>query len=119
MEPNNKYAAAKPLYRLTRFVWFVVAIIESLLAFRFFLRLFAANPNAPFTAFIYGITAALADPFLNVFGITRVQGSVFEWTTILAMFVYWLIGWAIIKLAVISRPVSKGEAREKLIEKDR
>jgi hypothetical protein len=53
-----------------------------------------------------------------VFRITRVEGSVFEWTTLLAMLVYWLIALALIKLLVMGKPVSTPEAAVKLDRQD-
>lgn len=100
-------------------VWYILGIVEVLLAFRFLLKLFGANPAAGFTSFVYGITQPFAAPFLNVFRVARVQGSVFEWTTLLAMVVYWLIAWAIIKLFVMSKPVSHTEAAVKLENQDK
>lgn len=116
----DSYASArtKPLYRGTQIVWYIVGIVEALLAFRFVLKLLAANPTAGFSSFIYGITQPLAGPFLNVFQIPKVQGSVLEWTTLLAMVVYFLIGWAIIKLFIMSKSVSTPEAAVKLDEQD-
>ena len=87
--------STKPLYRGTQIVWYIVGLLEALLAFRFVLKLFGANPSAGFTSFIYGVTYPFAAPFLSVFKITKVEGSVFEWTTLLAMLVYWLIALAI------------------------
>ncbi len=109
----------KPLYRGTRIVWYAATLLEALLAFRFFLKLLAANPSAGFTMFIYGVTAPFVAPFLNVFRITRIIGSVFEWTTLLAMLVYWVLAWAISKLFLISKPVSDEEAAKKLDEEDK
>ncbi len=111
--------STKPLYRGTQIVWYIVGILEALLAFRFVLKLLGANSGAGFTSFIYNVTYPFAEPFLNVFSITRVQGSVFEWTTLLAMVVYWLIGLAIIKLFVMSKSVSTPEAAVKLDNQDK
>lgn len=104
----------KPLYRGTQIVWYILGIIEALLAFRFILKLLGANPNAGFTEFIYSVTHPFAAPFLNVFSIPRVEGSVLEWTTLLAMLVYYLIALAIIKLFIMNKPVSTAEAEVKL-----
>lgn len=104
----------KPLYRGTQVVWYITGILEVLLAFRFFLKLFGANPAAGFTDFIYNITHIFASPFLNVFRITSVEGSVFEWTTLLAMLVYYMIALGIIKLFLMSKSVSTPEAAVKL-----
>src|SRR5664280_1107750 len=88
----------KPLYRGTQVVWYILGLIEVLLVFRFFLKLLAANPSAGFSSFIYNVSYPFTAPFLTVFHITQVEGSIFEWTTLLAMFVYWLIAWGIVKL---------------------
>ncbi len=109
----------KPLYRGTQVVWYILGILEALLAFRFVLKLLGANPNAGFTEFIYAITYPFAAPFLNVFRVSRVEGSIFEWTTLLAMLVFWLVAHAIAKLFVISKPVSTPEAAVKLEQQDR
>lgn len=109
----------KPLYRGTQAVWYILDILEALLAFRFVLKLLAANPNAGFTSFIYGITYPFVTPFLSVFRITRVEGSAFEWTTVLAMFVYWLLALAIIRLFVMGKSVSTTEAAIKLDQQDK
>lgn len=108
----------KPLYRATQIVWYILGIIEALLLIRFFLKLLGANPAAGFTDLIYSITAPLAAPFLNVFRVTRVEGNVFEWTTLLAMLVYWLVALAIVKLFIMSRTVSTPEAASKLERQD-
>lgn len=114
MDSSNS-PSTKPLYRGTQVVWYIVGLVEVLLAFRFVLKLLIANPGAGFTSFIYTLTQPLAYPFLTVFGISRpVVGSQFEWTTILAMFVYWLIGYGIAKLLVMSKTVSTPEAATKL-----
>lgn len=108
----------KPLYRGTQVVWYIAGFIEALLVFRFLLKLFGANPQAGFTSFIYNVTAVFVAPFLNVFQISRVEGSVLEWATLLAMLVYWLIAFAITKILVISKPVSTPEAAVKLERQD-
>ncbi len=114
MDSSYTSSSTKPLYRGTQIVWYIFGLIEVLLAFRFVLKLLGANPEAGFTSFIYGITYIFAAPFLNVFGITRVAGSVFEWTTLLAMFVYWVVAMGIIKLFLMGKTVSTPEAAAKL-----
>lgn len=108
----------RPLYRGTQVVWYILNFLEVLLAFRFALKLFGANPEAGFSSLIYGITYPFAEPFLNVFRVTRVVGSTIEWTTLLAMLVYWLLAWAIVRLFVMGKPVSNLEAEVKLDRQD-
>jgi hypothetical protein len=111
-------ARVRPLYRGTQVVWYLLGFLETLLLIRFLLRLLGANPGAGFTAFIYRVTRIFTAPFQNVFGASRVEGSVIEWTTLLAMLIYWLIAYGIIKLFIMSKPVSTPEAEVKLQEQD-
>ena len=95
-------------------MWYIFGIIEVLLAFRFILKLMGANPVAGFSSFVYGITYIFATPFLSVFRISQVAGNILEWTTLLAMFVYWVIALGVIKLLLMGKTVSTPEAAVKL-----
>ena len=108
----------KPLYRGTQIVWYLFYLIETLLLFRFLLRLIGANPEAAFTQFIYALSFPFAGPFLYVVRSTQVSGSVFEWTTVIAMIVYWVLAWGIVRLFVMGKPVSRTEADVKLQQQD-
>ena len=108
--------SSRPLYRGTQIVWYVLFLIEGLLAIRFALKLLQANPDAFFTNFIYTVSNVFVYPFVAVFQNVSMEASVFEWTTLLAMLVYWLLAIAIIKLFVMSKPVSVMEADHKLVE---
>lgn len=109
----------KPLYRGTQIVWYILGVLEALMAFRFVLKLLAANPAAGFTNFIYSVTYPFVLPFISVFKTSKIEGSIFEWTTLLAMFVYWLIATAIIRLFLMGKSVSTPEAASKLEEQEK
>ena len=120
MDSSYTSPTTKPIYHGTKIVWYILSIIEVLLAFRFILKLLDANTGAGFTKFIYGITYVFAQPFLAVFKNSHViTGSVFEWTTLLAMFVYWVIAVGIIELFMMGKSVSTPEAAAKLNEQER
>lgn len=108
----------KPLYRTTRVVWYVLGVIESLLLFRVILKFLGANPGAGFTDFIYTVTYPFVAPFLNVFGVTGTRSNYIEWSTLLAMIVFWLIAEAIIRFVLMSKPVSKSKAEYELEKQD-
>lgn len=112
----NSYTSptTKVIFRGTQIVWYILGIIETLLAFRFILKLLAANPSSGFVSFIYGITQPLVQPFISVFKTNVIEGSVFEWVTLLAMLVYWLIAIGIIRLLFMSRTVSTPEAAHRI-----
>lgn len=108
----------RPLYRGTQVVWYIFYFVETLLVFRFLLKLIAANPAAVFTKIIYTLSYPFAAPFLYVVHSTQISGSVFEWTTLLAMIVYWVLAWGIVRLFVMGKPVSRTEANVKLQQQD-
>jgi len=115
MDSSYTSPSTKPIYRGTQILWYVLGVIEVLLAFRFALKLFGANPGAGFSDFIYNITYVFAAPFISVFQNDQVvSGSVFEWTTLLAMFVYWVVVLGINRLLLMGKTVSTPEAAEKL-----
>lgn len=111
---SNVAASTKPLYRGTQIVWYVLGVLEVLLAFRFVLKLLGANPAAGFSNFIYSLSYPFTLPFSSVFGVSQVSGSVFEWTTLLAMAVYWLVAFGLIKILTMSKAVTTPEASVKL-----
>ena len=114
MDSSYTSASTKPLYKGTQIVWYILGLLELLLVFRFVLKLLAANQSAGFTDFIYSATHIFVVPFNNVFRVTAVENNIFEWTTLLAMLVYWLIALGIIKLFFMSKTVSTPEAAAKL-----
>ncbi len=111
--------STRPLYRGTQVVWYILGLVEVLLAFRLVLKLLGANATAGFTSFIYGVTLPFVAPFQAVFRTSRAEGSIFEWTTILAMFVYWVVAWGIVNLFVMGKSVSIPEAAVKLDQQNK
>lgn len=110
--------ADRALYRSTQFVWYILYVIETLLIFRFALKLFGANAAAPFTSFIYNLSGVFLAPFRFVFGTENIAGSVVEWSTLLAVFVYWLLAWGVVELLVMNRSISTYEAERGLQAQD-
>lgn len=87
-----------------RIVYYILGILMALLAFRFVLSLLGANRENAFASLIYGISYPFVAPFFGLFGY-RVQYGVarFEIETLVAMAVYALIAYGIVKLIRISR----------------
>lgn len=108
--------SSRPLYRGAQIVWYSLSVIETLLIARFVLKMLQANPDAVFTSIIYTLSGIFSAPFTAVFQNDSLSGSVFEWTSLLAMLVYWLLALGIIKLFVMSKAVSSREADENLTE---
>lgn len=87
-----------------RVVWFVIGVINALIAIRFILLLLGANHDAGFVDFIYSITNILIAPFIGIFGTPTYGKSVFEIASLLAIIIYSLIGWGIAKLISLANP---------------
>lgn len=97
----DRHSSDEPARQLQSFIMTVTSAIAGLLAVRFLLVVFAANPNNAFTNFIYDITQPLVAPFQGLFGIdTTIEetGSQLEIETLVAIVVYYLVGWLIVRL---------------------
>ncbi len=112
---TEDYAAEQRMrnYRAARVIWTVLGILEILLGLRFLLRLIATNPSNAFATFIYGITGPFVAPFRGLVGTPAVGGTVFEWTTLIAMAVYWLFFWIVVRViqVVADRPSARTVSR--------
>jgi hypothetical protein len=82
-------------FKVTQLVWLFLGILEALLALRFGLKLIGANPASPFAVLIYGFTDLFLFPFAGLTGTPAAGGMVLEISTLIAMVVYALIGWAV------------------------
>ena len=88
-----------------RVIWFIVGIMEVLLAIRFVLLLAGADPTAGFAQLIYNLTDWMVAPFAGLFGapISLGEGAAatsrFAPEVLVAMLVYLLIAFLITKLA--------------------
>lgn len=83
-------------------VWYIYGVIAVLLGFRFVLKLFGANTGSGFVDFIYSVSGVLTSPFDNIFGVATARTgdvrSVFEPSILVAIAVYGLIAWGIVRL---------------------
>lgn len=93
-------------------VYFLFGALEILLAFRLILKLTGASMASAFVGLIYGITGFFILPFEGIFRRGFAQGvettSVLEPSTLVAIIVYALLAWGIVKLVRIS----SGEQQE-------
>jgi uncharacterized protein YggT (Ycf19 family) len=93
---NLEYREA--LSKVSQFIWLIFVGIEALIGIRVILMLIGANPANTFTAFVYQLSELFLWPFRNIVANPAFQNSVLEITSIIAMIVYPLIGWAIVQL---------------------
>jgi hypothetical protein len=94
-------------FTASRVVYYILGVLEALLAFRLVFKLLGANPNSGFVSFIYSISRVFLAPFTTIFRSAVTEGietkAVLEPGTIIAMVVYALIAWGIVKLFIVIR----------------
>ena len=88
----------------SRIIWFIVGIINVILAIRFVFVLLGANAANGLADFVYTVSQPLVSPFFNLFNYQYIDdGARFEVFTLVAIVVYTLIGWGIAKLVTITQ----------------
>jgi hypothetical protein len=87
-------------------IYFLFGMLEILLFFRLILKLTGASVGSGFVDLIYGLTGIFILPFEGIFRRGYTQGvettSVFEPSTLVAIIVYAVLAWGIVKLVRIS-----------------
>lgn len=101
------------LYQVTRIIWSLLGLLEILLGLRVLLKLMAANPNAGFAVFIYGITGPFIAPFTGLTATWFSGEMILEVTTLIAMAVYVLLFWVIARVVriAVDRPSARTVTR--------
>lgn len=93
--------------RARRIVNYIAGLLEILLACRLVFKLLGANPQSPFVSVIYSASHPLILPFVGIFRPAVGNGvetqSVVEPGTIIAMIVYALVTWGIVRLIKIGK----------------
>lgn len=104
-EPSISEEHARPSSVAARVVWFITGILLTLLAFRFVFILLGANRANAFADFIYDVSHPFAAPFFGLFNYDTDYGvAKVELSTLVAMAVYALVTYAIVRLLTIRRP---------------
>lgn len=96
--PSRSEERRQRLAKITQIAWLVTSVLEVLIGIRVILKLLGANPQAGFAQFIYGITAVFLAPFAALFPAPSASGSVLELSSLVAMLVYALLAWGIIRI---------------------
>ena len=95
---DPRLARVNVLDRTARIVYFIIGVFEVLLLLRFVFRLMGAGANG-LVNLIYNITGPMVIPLNGIFNDQSLsRTNVLEISTLLAMVVWALIGWGIVKL---------------------
>jgi len=91
-----------PARRAIEVIYLVFGIINGLLLIRLALKMLGANPNSPFTDFIYGVTNFMLAPFKGLLPAVVSGRSVFEPSVVIAILVYLLVAFMFAKIVAIT-----------------
>lgn len=87
------------LAKITQFIWLATGLLEAMIGLRIILRLIVANPETPFARFTYNFTDLFLWPFTGLtITPTASNGIALELSSFVAMIVYAIGAWALIKL---------------------
>jgi hypothetical protein len=87
-----------------RIVYYILGVIEVILAFRFVLALLGANRANDFAQFVFNLSLPFVQPFFGLFKYEPTYGSSqFEIYTLVAMAVYAVVAWGIASLIRLPR----------------
>lgn len=104
--PQTVYEKKKTIFRFSQIIWYILGVMEILLVFRFVFKLLGANPATGFTSLIYSTTGLMVSPFRGIFPVAAAGGSVLEWSTLIAAFVYLCVAWGLVYLLDLVYPIT-------------
>ena len=114
-DPNRarEYRTKKGIFRTYQVLWYFLGIVEVMLALRFVFRMTGANPASLVVSAIYSTSSVFVAPFRTIFPTTAVtDAAVVEWTTLVAMLLWALLIWGVVKLLQLVKPVDPDEVEE-------
>jgi hypothetical protein len=95
---NRALAQHQAISKVTGLIWLLFGILEAAIGLRVVLLLVGANPSAPFASLVYNFTDLFLWPFAGLTASPAVGNMVLEIPSLIAMLVYALIAWAIVKV---------------------
>ena len=98
---DSGQAGRETTFKATQLIWLFLGILETMLALRFIFKLIGVNAANTFATFLYNLTDFFVAPFASLTGAPAAGGMVFEFSTIIAMIVYALIGWGLERLVYV------------------
>ncbi len=107
---DRNLSRANARYWITTVTYFILGVLEVILALRLLFRLLGANQDNGFISFLYSLSHVFVGAFNGIFNDQAIGTThVFEVSTVIAMLVYALIAWGIVSLGrVVFAPVASG-----------
>ena len=88
-------------FKATQLIWLVLGLVEAAIALRVVFKLIGVNAANSFATLLYNVTNLFVAPFASLTGAPAAGGSVLEISSIIAMIVYLLIGWALERIVYV------------------
>lgn len=111
--PSAASQRAATAARVKQVIYFVFGVIEALLALRFALLALGANQGSPFVDLIYGLSRPFVLPFQGIFGEPAVGNLVFEWSSLIAIVIYMLLAYGLVRLVdLVYAPAAPARPRD-------
>lgn len=107
--PQKVFNKKKTIFRFYQVIWYVLVVIEVLIALRVILKIIGANPASGFVNLVYSITDMLVLPFQGIVRTTVSGNSIVEWSSVIAAIIYLLIAWGLVYLLQFIKPVTPKE----------
>jgi uncharacterized protein YggT (Ycf19 family) len=99
------------LAKWSQVITLIFVILQTAIGFRVLLMLIAANPASPFAQFVYQLTGPFLAPFSGLTATPGVGGAILELPALIAMAVYAVLYWLIIRIMwVIFDPAKARDA---------
>ena len=107
---DKNLSRANTRYWITTITYFVLGVLEVILALRLLFRLLGANQDNGFITFLYSLSHIFVGAFNGIFNDQTIGSrGVFEVSTVIAMLVYALIAWGIVALGRVAfAPIVSG-----------
>lgn len=110
--PQKTYQKKKMIFRGYQIIWYILGVIEILLAFRVVLKLLGANPFSGFSSFIYAISGPFALPFAGILETSESSDLILEWSTLIGMVVYTIVAYGIVAIFQLVKPTNPEEVEQ-------
>ena len=105
-------------FKVNQMIWLLLGLLEALIALRVLFKLIGVNAANAFAALIYSVTEIFVAPFASLIGAPTAGGMVLEISSIIAMIVYLLLGWALERIVyvIFYRPRGPVSVRQTVVE---
>ena len=88
-------------FKATQLIWLLLGLLEAAIALRVIFKLLGVNEANSFATLLYSITGFFLAPFASLAGSPAAGRMVLEVSSIIAMIVYLLIGWALERIVYV------------------